>query len=102
LSVFPSIFASSIFCWYLATSFLYSFILLFISSWAVLVLVYDLNTCSTSIYPTVAANEKLQAAGMIGAYDLQQDYPELNNTLLFCATEVLSKDDMDRVVEVVK
>jgi glycine dehydrogenase subunit 1 len=49
-----------------------------------------------------AANEKLQAAGMIGAYDLQKDYPELNNTLLFCATETLSKEDMDRVVEIVK
>jgi glycine dehydrogenase subunit 1 len=46
-----------------------------------------------------AVNKKLQAAGMIGAYDLQKDYPELENTLLFCATEMLSKDDMDRVVE---
>lgn len=49
-----------------------------------------------------AVNEKLQAKGIIGAYDLQKDYPELDNALLFCATEMLSKDDMDRVVEIVK
>ena len=47
-------------------------------------------------------NEKLRAAGMIGAYDLQKDYPELDNTLVFCATEMLSKDDMDRVIEIIK
>ena len=47
-------------------------------------------------------NEKLQAEGIIGAYDLQKDYPELENTLLFCATEMLSKDDMDHVIEIIK
>jgi len=47
-------------------------------------------------------NEKLQAAGIIGGYELHKDYPELENTLLFCATEMLSKDDMDKVIEIVK
>jgi glycine dehydrogenase subunit 1 len=47
-------------------------------------------------------NEKLQAEGIIGAYDLQKDYPELDNTLLFCVTEMLSKDDMDHVIEIIK
>jgi len=49
-----------------------------------------------------AVNEKLLAEGIVGAYDLQKDYPELNNTLLFCATEMLSKDDMDRVVQIIR
>ena len=49
-----------------------------------------------------AVNEKLRAEGIIGAYDLQKDYPELNNTLLFCATELLSKEAMDRVVEIIR
>lgn len=49
-----------------------------------------------------AVNEKLRAEGMIGAYDLQKDYPELDNTLLFCATEMLSKDDMDQIVRILK
>ena len=49
-----------------------------------------------------AVNEKLQAEGITGAYDLQKDYPELANTLLFCVTEMLSKNDMDRVIEIIK
>ena len=47
-------------------------------------------------------NEKLQAEGIIGGYELSKDYPELADTLLFCATEMLSKDDMDCVVEIIK
>ena len=47
-------------------------------------------------------NEKLRAEGIIGAYDLQKDYPELNNTLLFCATELLSKEAMDRVAQIIR
>ena len=46
-------------------------------------------------------NRKLEAAGIIGAYDLEKDYPELGNALLFCATEMLTKEDMDRVLSIV-
>ena len=46
-------------------------------------------------------NEKLQAEGIIGAYELQKNYPELNNALLFCATEMVSKEDIDRVVDII-
>ncbi len=49
-----------------------------------------------------SVNEKLRAKGILGAYDLQKNYPELDNTLLFCATEMLSKDDMDHVIEIIK
>jgi glycine dehydrogenase subunit 1 len=51
---------------------------------------------------THTVNEKLRVEGIIGAYDLQKDYPELDNTLLFCTTEMLSKDDMDHVIEIIK
>jgi glycine dehydrogenase subunit 1 len=47
-------------------------------------------------------NEKLKKEGIIGAYELPKDYPELQNALLFCATEMLSKEDMDKVVAIVK
>jgi glycine dehydrogenase subunit 1 len=47
-------------------------------------------------------NEKLKNEGIIGGYELQKDYPELENTLLFCATEMISKEDIDRVIEIIK
>jgi len=47
-------------------------------------------------------NEKLKAAGIIGGYELQKDYPELENTLLFCATEMISKEDIDKIVAILR
>ena len=47
-------------------------------------------------------NEKLKNEGIIGGYELQKDYPELENSLLFCATEMISKTGIDRVVEIIK
>ena len=47
-------------------------------------------------------NEKLKKEGIGGAYELQKSYPELKNALLFCATEMLGKDDIDRIVEIIK
>jgi glycine dehydrogenase subunit 1 len=47
-------------------------------------------------------NEKLQAAGIVGGYEIQKDYPDLDNALLFCATEMLSKEDIDKVVAILK
>ncbi|MFZ1981717.1 MAG: aminomethyl-transferring glycine dehydrogenase subunit GcvPA [Smithella sp.] len=47
-------------------------------------------------------NEKLKNEGIIGGYELQKDYPELENSILFCATEMISKTGIDRVVEIIK
>jgi glycine dehydrogenase subunit 1 len=49
-----------------------------------------------------AVNGRLQNDGIIGGYELGRDYPELADGLLFCATEMLSREDMDRVVSIVK
>jgi glycine dehydrogenase subunit 1 len=49
-----------------------------------------------------AVNQKLQGEGIIGGYELAKDYPELNDSLLFCATELLDKEDMDCAVSIVR
>jgi len=48
------------------------------------------------------ANEKLKNEGIVGGYELQRDYPELENTLLFCATEMISKADIDKVAKILQ
>ena len=47
-------------------------------------------------------NDKLKNEGIIGGYELHKDYPELENALLFCATEMISKEDIDKVVAILK
>jgi glycine dehydrogenase subunit 1 len=46
-------------------------------------------------------NKKLQAAGMIGGYEIGHDYPDLEKGLLLCATEMISRDTIDDVVSVI-
>jgi glycine dehydrogenase subunit 1 len=48
-----------------------------------------------------AVNRRLQNDGMVGGYMLEKEYPELKDTLLLCATEMLSKEDMDRIISIV-
>jgi len=45
-------------------------------------------------------NAAWQQAGIIGGYTLGQAYPELQNGLVLCATEMLGKDDIDHAANV--
>ncbi|HVC35299.1 MAG TPA: aminomethyl-transferring glycine dehydrogenase subunit GcvPA [Chloroflexota bacterium] len=47
-------------------------------------------------------NLRLRDVGIIGGYELGRDYPALNDALLFCATEMNRRADMDRLVEVLR
>lgn len=47
-------------------------------------------------------NEELVKDGIIGGLDLSKYYSELDNCLLFCATELNTREEMDRLVEAVK
>jgi len=47
-------------------------------------------------------NEKLLKEGIIGGLELEGRCPELSDCLLFCVTEIITKEDMDKVVETIK
>jgi glycine dehydrogenase subunit 1 len=50
--------------------------------------------------PAAEVNAHLLEHGIIGGYDLGQDYPALQNHLLIAVTEMNSKEDIDKLVEV--
>jgi glycine dehydrogenase subunit 1 len=46
-------------------------------------------------------NAALSRAGMVGGYALSGAYPDMADTLLFCATEVLRRPDIDEAARVI-
>jgi len=50
--------------------------------------------------PAAEVNAHLLEHGILGGYDLGQDYPTLANHLLIAVTEMNSKEDIDTLVEV--
>lgn len=47
-------------------------------------------------------SQRLEQADIIGGYDLSADYPGMDNCMLFCVTETRTKEDIDRLVAVLK
>jgi len=45
---------------------------------------------------------KLAAEGIMGGYELSQDYPELKDTLLFCITEKRTKAEIDKLADILR
>jgi glycine dehydrogenase subunit 1 len=52
--------------------------------------------------PASEVNQYLLDNGILGGYDLGKDYPNLQNHLLVCVTEMNSKDEIDTLVEILK
>jgi glycine dehydrogenase subunit 1 len=50
--------------------------------------------------PVSEINEHLLEHGVIGGYDLGNDYPELANHMLLAVTEMNSKEEIDLLVDV--
>jgi glycine dehydrogenase subunit 1 len=48
--------------------------------------------------PPGRINDRLRERGIIGGYDLGSAYPSLKGHLLFCCTEVATRDDIDGLV----
>lgn len=49
--------------------------------------------------PAAPVLRALKAQGILGGIDLEQEYPELGNALLVCATETKNEDDLTRYAE---
>ena len=52
--------------------------------------------------PTQKLQQHFDQADIIGGYDLGLDYPDMENCLLFCVTETRAKEEIDRLVAVLK
>lgn len=52
--------------------------------------------------PVQQINDKLINAGIIGGYDLEQDYSHLKNSMLVCVTETNTRDEIDALVDVLR
>jgi glycine dehydrogenase subunit 1 len=52
--------------------------------------------------PVSEINDHLIERGIIGGYDLGEDYPYLQDQMLICVTEMNRKDEIDALVEVLK
>jgi glycine dehydrogenase subunit 1 len=58
------------------------------------------NEFVVSATPPEAINRSLLEKKIIGGLSLQRYYPELENSMLLCATEMSRREDMDAVAEV--
>jgi glycine dehydrogenase subunit 1 len=52
--------------------------------------------------PVSVINETLIERGIIGGYDLGQDYAHLKDNMLLCVTEMNGKDEIDALVDALK
>jgi glycine dehydrogenase subunit 1 len=48
--------------------------------------------------PVAEINAALLEEGILGGYDLQQDYPHAQNEMLICVTEMNTREQIDRLV----
>lgn len=52
--------------------------------------------------PAASVNAALLARGIIGGYQLGRSYPELADSVLFCVTEVNTREEIDRLVDALR
>ena len=50
--------------------------------------------------PTSEINALLAEHEIIGGYDLKRDYPELGDAMLLCCTEQRTREEIDKLVEI--
>lgn len=55
-----------------------------------------------SIVDPNIVNDELLKEGILGGYSLEKDYPQLNNSILFCVTEKRNKEEIDNLVKLME
>lgn len=63
---------------------------------------FFLEFALTSDLEAEKVNKALLDAGIIGDYDLGRDFPEYKNAILFAVTEKRTKEEIDKLVEVLE
>lgn len=63
---------------------------------------FFLEFALTSDIPAEKVSKALLDAGIIGGYEVGKDFPEYKNALLFAVTEKRTKEEIDRLVEVLE
>lgn len=63
---------------------------------------FFLEFALTSDIPAEKINKALLENGILGGYALEKDFPELKNAVLFAVTEKRTKEEIDRLVEVLE
>jgi glycine dehydrogenase subunit 1 len=54
----------------------------------------------TAPVSTRQLSQHFERAGIIGGYPLSEQYADMENDMLFCVTETRTREDIDRLVEV--
>ncbi|KAB8143904.1 aminomethyl-transferring glycine dehydrogenase subunit GcvPA [Chloroflexia bacterium SDU3-3] len=52
--------------------------------------------------PVAQINARLLERGIVGGYDLAQDYPHLGDAMLLCVTEMNSREDIDALLDALR
>lgn len=63
---------------------------------------FFLEFAVTSDLPAEKVNQELLKHGILGGYPLEKDFPQLKNALLFAVTEKRTKEEIDKLVEVLE
>ena len=64
--------------------------------------VAKLNSAQISKLPVADINDHLLEHGILGGYDLGKDYPTMKDHMLISITEIISKDEIDQLCEILE
>jgi glycine dehydrogenase subunit 1 len=61
---------------------------------------HEFIVCCPDYLSVDAINQRLLEEGILGGYNLENDYPELPHCMLIAVTEMNTRDEIERLCEV--